>query len=72
MPTNARTMPDETACRTGHDHERINVHRYDELAEWARRFEVTPQRIREAAQAVGTRTRAVAMHLQRADGGARA
>ncbi len=57
-------MPDEPVRRSADDQERINVHRYDDLAEWARRFDVTPQRLREAAQVVGTRTRALAVHLQ--------
>ena len=65
---NCATMPDETLHRTAHNHERINVHRYDDLTEWARRFDVTPQRLREAAQAVGTRTRALALHLQGLNG----
>jgi hypothetical protein len=46
------------------DDHRIDVAREDEVREWARKFDASPQQIREAVQAVGERADDVEMHLK--------
>jgi len=57
-------MPDSTSRRGGSDRERINIHQEYELRDWARKFDVTPEQIRAAVQAVGDRAADVEMHLK--------
>jgi hypothetical protein len=57
-------MSDNTQKRGGQDRERINVNEEYELRDWARKFDTTPQQIKEAVQAVGDRAEKVEMHLK--------
>ena len=57
-------MPDSNTQRGGQDRERIHVDREDELRDWAKKFDATPQQIKEAVQAVGDRADKVEMHLK--------
>ena len=57
-------MSDSTTQRHGQDRTRINVHQPYELRDWAKRFDATPEQIKEAVQAVGDRADKVEMHLK--------
>jgi hypothetical protein len=57
-------MADNTSQRGGQDRERINVHQDYELRDWARKFDVSPEQIKEAVQAVGDRADKVEAHLK--------
>jgi hypothetical protein len=57
-------MSDNTMNRGGQDRERINVNQDYELRDWAKKFDATPQQIKEAVQAVGDRADKVEMHLK--------
>ena len=57
-------MPDDTSSRGGQDRERINVNQDHELRDWAKKFNATPDQIKEAVQAVGDRADKVEMHLK--------
>jgi hypothetical protein len=48
-------MSDDKTKRGGQDRERINVNEDYELRDWARSLNTTPERIKEAVQAVGDR-----------------
>jgi len=57
-------MSDSTQNRGGQDRQRINVHQDYELRDWAKKFDVSPDQLKEAVQAVGDRADAVEMHLK--------
>ena len=57
-------MPDDRTNRGGSDRERINVNQPYELRDWAKKFNATPEQIKEAVQAVGDRADKVEMHLK--------
>jgi len=57
-------MSDDKQQSGGQDRTRINVHEDCELHDWARKFDATPQQIRDAVQAVGDRAADVEMHLK--------
>lgn len=57
-------MADNPSIRSGSDRERINVNQEHELRHWAKKFDATPQQIKEAVQAVGDRADKVEMHLK--------
>lgn len=48
-------MSDDKSKRGGQDRDRINVHEDYELRDWAKSLNTTPERIKEAVQAVGDR-----------------
>ena len=48
-------MPDDKSKSQGEDRKRINVHEDYELRDWARSLNTTPERLKEAVQAVGDR-----------------
>jgi hypothetical protein len=56
-------MADDLSKRHGQDRERINVHEDYELRNWARSLNTTPERIKEAVQAVGDRADKVREYL---------
>jgi hypothetical protein len=58
------TTPDDPKKRGGQDHHRIDIAREDEVREWAKKFDSSPQQIREAVQAVGDRADDVELHLK--------
>jgi len=57
-------MSDNTQNRGGQDRSRINVHESYELRDWSKKFDVTPEQLKEAVQAVGDQASAVEMHLK--------
>ena len=57
-------MPDDRTNRGGSDRDRINVNQLYELRDWAKKFNATPEQIKEAVQAVGDRADKVEMHLK--------
>jgi hypothetical protein len=61
-------MSDNLNQRGGQDRKRIDVGQEHELRDWSRKFGVTPDRLKEAVQAVGTQADKVEEHL-RAGGG---
>lgn len=65
-------MSDDRKQRGGQDRERINVGQDYELRDWAKKFGVSADQLKEAVQAVGTSADAVEKHLKaRADGRAK-
>lgn len=57
-------MADSKTTRNGSDRDRINVNQDYELRDWAKKFDATPEQIKEAVQAVGDRVDKVEMHLK--------
>jgi len=57
-------MADNTSQRGGQDRERINVNQDHELRHWAKKFNATPEQLKEAVQAVGDRADKVEAHLK--------
>lgn len=55
-------MPDDHNNRA--DEERVDVDRSDQLHNWAKKFDATPEQIKDAVQAVGDRPDRVEMHLK--------
>lgn len=48
-------MSDDKTKTHGQDRDRINIHEEYELRDWAKSLNTTPERIKEAVQAVGDR-----------------
>ena len=57
-------MADDKSNSGGQDRTRINVNQDYELRDWARSLNTTPERIREAVQAVGDRAEKVREYLE--------
>lgn len=56
-------MSDDKTKRGGQDRERINVHEDYELRDWSRSLHTTPEKLKEAVQAVGDRADKVREYL---------
>ena len=56
-------MPDDKTKSQGQDRQRINVHEDYELRDWAKSLDTTPERVKEAVQAVGDRADKVREYL---------
>lgn len=56
-------MSDDKSKTGGQDRQRINVHEDYELRDWAKSLNTTPDRIKEAVQAVGDRAEKVREYL---------
>jgi len=61
-------MPDDKTKSGGQDRQRINVNEEYELRDWAKSLNTTPERVKEAVQAVGDRADAVREHLSKKPG----
>jgi hypothetical protein len=48
-------MSDDKTKANAQDRQRINIHQDYELRDWARSMNTTPERIKEAVEAVGDR-----------------
>jgi hypothetical protein len=48
-------MSDDKSKSQGQDRQRINVNQEYELRDWAKSLKTTPERLKEAVQAVGDR-----------------
>ena len=57
-------MADDKSNTGGQDRARINVHQDYELRDWARSLNTTPERIKEAVEAVGDRAEKVREYLK--------
>jgi hypothetical protein len=57
-------MSDDKTKTGGQDRKRINVNEDFELRDWAKKFDSTPQQIKEAVQAVGDEASNVEEHLK--------
>jgi hypothetical protein len=57
-------MSDDKTKVGGQDRERINVNEDYELRDWAKSMNTTPERIKEAVQAVGDRAEKVRAYIR--------
>jgi hypothetical protein len=57
-------MPDDKSKSSGQDRERIDVSQDYELRDWAKSLNTTPERVKEAVQAVGDRAEKVREYLR--------
>ena len=57
-------MADDRTKANGSDRERINVNEDYELRDWSKKFDVTPEQLKRAVQAVGDRADQVEKHLK--------
>ena len=57
-------MADNLQTSGGEDRKRINASQDYEVRDWATKFDVTPEQLKEAIQAVGDRADDVEMHLK--------
>ena len=57
-------MPDDRTKVNGPDRDRIDVNEEYELRDFAKKFDLSPERIHEAVRAVGDRTNKVEMNLK--------
>jgi hypothetical protein len=62
--SSANAMADDKTRAQGSDRDRINVNQDYELRDWAKKFNVSPEQIKEAVRAVGDRADMVEMHLK--------
>ena len=62
-------MADDLKNRGGSDRKRIDVNQDYELRDWADKFGVTKERLKEAVQAVGDNADKVEQHLKSGAGG---
>jgi hypothetical protein len=58
-------MSDDKSNSNGQDRQRINVHQDYELRDWSKSLNTTPERLKEAVQAVGDRAEKVREYLAR-------
>ena len=61
-------MSDDKTKSHGQDRQRINVHEDYELRDWAKSLNTTPERVKEAVQAVGDRADKVREYLGQREG----
>lgn len=57
-------MADDKSKTGGQDRTRVNVNEQYELQDWAKKFDASPDQIRDAVKAVGDRAADVEMHLK--------
>ncbi len=57
-------MPDDKTKASGQDRDRIDVNQDYELRDWAKSLNTTPERVKEAVQAVGDRAEKVREYLR--------
>jgi hypothetical protein len=62
-----KPMSDDKTKSHGQDRERINVNQEYELRDWAKSLNTTPERVKEAVQAVGDRADKVREYLGERD-----
>ena len=58
-------MPDDTTKRGAAARARINVHGDYELKDWAERFDISPEKLKDAVAKVGPMAQHVAQYLQK-------
>jgi hypothetical protein len=57
-------MPDDRSKRGGQERTRIDVNQHYELRDWADKFGVCPEEIKNAVKVVGDQADAVETHLK--------
>ena len=57
-------MADNKDITGGQDAERVNIHEDYELQDWSKKFDCTPEQLKEAVAAVGDKAADVEMHLK--------
>jgi hypothetical protein len=57
-------MSDDKSNAGGQDRQRININEDYELRDWAKSLSTTPERLKEAVQAVGDRAEKVREYLK--------
>lgn len=57
-------MSDDKTKTGGEDRRRINIHEDDELRDWARKYRVRPDRLREAVSHAGMEVSSVEQWLK--------
>ncbi|WKB54711.1 DUF3606 domain-containing protein [Eleftheria terrae] len=57
-------MPSTSTPAGGPQGPRIDIHREQDLREWSRKLDATPEQLKEAVQAVGDSADDVEMHLK--------
>ncbi|WP_313335001.1 DUF3606 domain-containing protein [Comamonas sp.] len=62
-------MSDDKTKPGGQDRTRINVNEDYELRDWSKKFNVSPEQLKAAVQAVGTSAAAVEQHLKQSQKG---
>jgi hypothetical protein len=62
--TKEQAMADDKHKTGGQDAQRVNVHESYELHDWSKKFDCTPEQLKEAVAAVGDRAADVEMHLK--------
>jgi Protein of unknown function (DUF3606) len=60
----ARNESNDARKHSGKDHHRIDIAREEDVREWARKFDASPQQIKDAVEAVGARADDVELHLK--------
>lgn len=63
-------MADDLSRRGGQDRARIDVHQDYELRDWAKKFGVTKEQLKQAVNVVGSRAADVERHLKGGHGAA--
>lgn len=58
-------MSDDKSNSSGQDRQRINIHQDYELRDWSKSLQTTPERLKEAVQAVGDRADKVREYLSK-------
>jgi hypothetical protein len=58
-------MPDDKSRRGAADRQRINIHEDYEVRDWAERFSISPEILKDAVTKVGPVTGNVARYLHR-------
>ena len=58
-------MSDDKSKASGQDRQRINLHEDYEVRDWCKSLNTTPERLKEAVQAVGDRAEKVREYLSK-------
>ena len=58
-------MPDDKSQSGGQDRQRIDIHQDYEVRDWCKSLNTTPERLKEAVQAVGDRADKVREYLNK-------
>jgi hypothetical protein len=57
-------MPQESTGTDSPESQQIDIHSEQDLQQWSRKFDVSPEQLKEAVQAVGTQAADVEDHLK--------
>jgi hypothetical protein len=68
IPLQEHPMPDDKSKSGGQDRKRINLNEDYEVRDWAKKFGVTPEQLRQAVTTVGNQAEDVERHLKGSKG----